>query len=358
MPSSYPKSISGLGNDQIRVLIEFAQDNGLTLAQTLANTHLTEADLANNLLSLSPDQELLIIQNIVSLVDDCPFRLGFKAGLQCKLHSFGLIGQSMLSSDTVKDALDIFSRFISKVFYFSSFEVNETQGRAIVTYSLTIPMNEIVGQFVTARDFGVTAYVHDLVMGKHSNRVFEIGLASPKPKGIDVLLEYFSCPIKFNTPQNYLIGDSRNLDLKMPYANPVTANILEQQCLKIIKQLDNSEHAHSTIKKVGKLLAQTGNFNMTREQAALMLNMSTRTLTRRLQEEHTSWRKVVAELRIRKACQLLKFSDLSIQCIADDIGFSSASAFTTAFARDKGHTPLEYRNRFKSKKPETICEDS
>lgn len=53
----------------------------------------------------------------------------------------------------------------------------------------------------------------------------------------------------------------------------------------------------------------------------------------------------VREARLRKSQALLSDSDMSVQDIADMVGFSSPCNFTTAFRQRLGMTPTQYRQR-------------
>ena len=54
----------------------------------------------------------------------------------------------------------------------------------------------------------------------------------------------------------------------------------------------------------------------------------------------------ILKAKIMTAQNILIFSDFSIADIADSLGFSSQSAFTAAFRKITGLTPLQYRNRY------------
>jgi AraC-like DNA-binding protein len=54
----------------------------------------------------------------------------------------------------------------------------------------------------------------------------------------------------------------------------------------------------------------------------------------------------ILKAKIMTAQNILIFSDFSIANIADSLGFSSQSAFTAAFRKITGLTPLQYRNRY------------
>ncbi len=55
----------------------------------------------------------------------------------------------------------------------------------------------------------------------------------------------------------------------------------------------------------------------------------------------------IRNIRLKKACELLKNDDLDITQISYALGFSSQSQFSTTFKRFMGMTPSEYRSKHK-----------
>ena len=53
----------------------------------------------------------------------------------------------------------------------------------------------------------------------------------------------------------------------------------------------------------------------------------------------------LAEIRINKAIELLKNSNMNISEISEEVGFVRSRYFTEIFKKRKGMTPSEYRNR-------------
>jgi DNA-binding LytR/AlgR family response regulator len=81
----------------------------------------------------------------------------------------------------------------------------------------------------------------------------------------------------------------------------------------------------------------------TLEHLAARLHMSPRTLHRRLGEEGSGFRRVLAQLRRELAARHLRDVRLPLGEIAFLLGFSEASAFHRAFRRWTGWPPLAYR---------------
>ena len=78
-------------------------------------------------------------------------------------------------------------------------------------------------------------------------------------------------------------------------------------------------------------------------RAARRLGMSPRTLQRRLAEQHTTFAKLLDELRREIAEHELRTTRASVDEIAYITGYSEASTFERAFKRWTHKTPREYR---------------
>ncbi|MTV18917.1 helix-turn-helix transcriptional regulator [Bradyrhizobium elkanii] len=73
--------------------------------------------------------------------------------------------------------------------------------------------------------------------------------------------------------------------------------------------------------------------------------ISTRTLQRHLGRMGTSYRAMLAEVRLNMACQLLADSGKPLSDVAKFLGYSSASSFSRTFARLMKVQPVVYRRQ-------------
>jgi AraC-like DNA-binding protein len=74
------------------------------------------------------------------------------------------------------------------------------------------------------------------------------------------------------------------------------------------------------------------------------LNMSERTLRRKLREENTSFRNLVDQLRMEMAIKYLRDTDLTVEAISESVGFSDAANFRQAFRRWTKAAPHAFRD--------------
>lgn len=81
------------------------------------------------------------------------------------------------------------------------------------------------------------------------------------------------------------------------------------------------------------------------ERAAYALDVSPRTLQRRLSEANLSYSEIVEQVRLEQARRLLGEPGRPVGAIARALGYTDAGSFTRAFARWTGMAPREFRKQ-------------
>lgn len=81
------------------------------------------------------------------------------------------------------------------------------------------------------------------------------------------------------------------------------------------------------------------------DKVAEELCVSTRTVTRQLNREHTTFQQIKDKVRLKLANMLLESTDLPVAGVATRVGFWVPSDFTRAYVRWTGQTPSDYRAR-------------
>jgi transcriptional regulator GlxA family with amidase domain len=110
-----------------------------------------------------------------------------------------------------------------------------------------------------------------------------------------------------------------------------------------------SHQSHATIEKVLSYIDQNLEREISQREVARMAGLSTagfsRFFSRNLGKTFVTY---VAELRIKRACQLLLDNEHGIAAIARLSGFHNLANFNRRFFRFKGMTPSEYRRLARS----------
>lgn len=169
----------------------------------------------------------------------------------------------------------------------------------------------------------------------------EVRFPHTAPLDISEHQRLFGCKLQFGWERSELVFARDLLDAPLVKADPTLQAILEAQVVSVIEKLPKGEATTDAVRR--HLAGELGKGQPTLEQIAPRLHMSPRTLHRRLDDEGTSFRKILSEVRRELASRHLMERRLAIGEIAFLLGFSEPSAFHRAFKRWTGHAPLIYR---------------
>jgi AraC-like DNA-binding protein len=106
------------------------------------------------------------------------------------------------------------------------------------------------------------------------------------------------------------------------------------------RRLDSGNHLSV---RVAMLIAASGDAGLNLETTAVRLNVSRRTLIRRLKEAGTSFGALLDEHRMQRAVELLANPDYTATEVGYRLGYQEPANFTRAFKRWFGTTPGKHR---------------
>jgi AraC-like DNA-binding protein len=262
--------------------------------------------------------------------------LGYFLGLQTRATLYGYLGFAFLSASRVGDALKLalefaplFSTALAMDLHVEgriaslSFEERADLGsvRDIVLINMLVGSREL-GRATTGRDTGGTA-----------------DFAFPEPE-YHARFAHLALNSRFNQPVNRIQFDAAVLNFPIITADPISAQLARIQCER---ELDELSFAAGLADRVRRLLADDDGTIGSLEQLAHHLDLSPRTLRRRLATEGATFSSLVDEGRRERALRILRSSRLSIDHVARQLGYTTASSFVRAFHRWTGKTPVQYR---------------
>jgi AraC-like DNA-binding protein len=88
------------------------------------------------------------------------------------------------------------------------------------------------------------------------------------------------------------------------------------------------------------------------------LDLSPRTLQRRLEQEGLTFSQLLSDVRLRMAADRLSSTDMGIWAIALDLGYTDASNFTRAFRAKTGVSPQTFRENINKSRDEARAQSS
>lgn len=168
-----------------------------------------------------------------------------------------------------------------------------------------------------------------------------IRVAYPAPAHARAYRQLFGCPIDFDQPCNQVIVDAAWLADPTPYSDPITNAMAHETCEEVLAGLCHSEGIAARIRQM--LIEHPGRFPNI-EATAAQLSMSPRMLHRKLEAEQTTYRDLLAEVRMSLAIEYLRKTTMTNEDIAARLGYSEAANFRHAFVRWTGKRPSDYRS--------------
>ena len=321
----------------VQLLTQFALDQGLGLDACLAGTGLDLSVLADPGAEIDAAQELLLIGNLVAALGHIP-GIGLKAGSRYQLNTYGIWGFAMLSSATFRGAAHLGLRYLDLTYAFHGMCLEEIDDQAhFLLDQRNVPVE--LRHFILERDLaGMLNIQRELTSAPIP--LIAVYLTLPTPADSHLYRELLGLEPIFNAAENRLVFASALLDRPLPGANPQVMQHCEQQCQALLAKRRVRAGLSGRIRD--RLLAQPGRLP-DMEQLANELHMTTRTLRRRLLEENSSYRQLLEEVRQALAEELLATGALTLEEIAERLGYGEVSNFMHAFKRWKGVTPRQYR---------------
>ena len=155
--------------------------------------------------------------------------------------------------------------------------------------------------------------------------------------------QLFRSPIEFRSSSNKLTFDSRFLSLPIAKADASLCALLDRHAEELLAKFPPQ---HSLVDQVRSIIAaELRGSDPSLEYVADKLNLTPRTLQRKLQDLGTSHNELLDQMRRQLAMRYLREREMAICEVAYLLGFSESSSFHRAFKRWTGLTPKEFRYR-------------
>ncbi|MGB8402519.1 MAG: AraC family transcriptional regulator ligand-binding domain-containing protein [Mycobacterium sp.] len=325
------------GTEGVRIMVQGGIAHGMTAAECLAGSGITEADLDDENAEIWAHQEFDVIRNLIAGLGDRP-GVGIEVGLHSTLGRAGVIGFLILASPTLRQGVELILPYLalSPTHLRFSIEADDQYGYLVADDS-ELPTD--VRAFIVERDLaGFVAAVqgaHLSMTPQWAETTLEAGRAAK-------LAESWELPVqKVRSGQraNRLAIRHELLDMPSPLADANTARKLEQQCRELLARRLSRVGITGQVRS--RLLHNPGELPAM-QTVADELHIDPRTLRRRLAAEGTSYRALLDEVRHQLAVELLE-QDLSVEEISRQLGYAETANFTHAFKRWEGTAPSYFR---------------
>lgn len=322
-------------------IIQFAGQQGANRQELLSLTGLTMADLADENLRLDASVYNAVLETALKRTGDA--FLGLHIGNYLSLSAAGLIVQIAQSSETVRQAVELIVQFANLGCQALPFVIHEKSDYielSITPNELWITQSpESVRHTTDAVILFTIRQLHSLTHQKYYPT--KIHFHYPKPPQTTAYDALFKCKIKFKQPTTSLYFDKQLFKEKIITSDYNLLKILIQYAELKLAQI-GQQSGFSTIVKQTILNLVKPKFP-TIETVAANLNLSVRTLQRKLKTEDKTYQSVLDNLKRQLALDYIKNPSLTISEITYLLSYSELSAFSRTFKRWTGKSPNEYR---------------
>ncbi len=264
--------------------------------------------------------------------------LGLRAARETTEADGSALYYAMSTAETMGDRIAVLARYARLVNDTLQITLVEEGARAVVRVENPIVLPRL------ALDFQIGSMLVRLSMAwpESMPRDLDVWFPYPEPAQLDeyratlpnARLHFGAAFSGFGVARELLAARQRTAD---PSLHRIIARHAENELAALPRTKSLAERVRE------HLINDLASGNGSAVRIARKLEMSRRTLNRKLEQEQTSFRVLLDDVRKQLALRYLSTRDMSIPDIALLTGFSEAAAFHRAFRRWTNQTPTEYR---------------
>jgi len=317
-----------------RLICAELRRRGFSEAEILDGTRLSWADLHGQSLFLSFEQVRRLILRALALSQSPS--LGLVVGQSTQLSAHGALGYAAMAASDIGQVLTLMQRFTALRQSVAYFDVDTTEGLALVLReerSAPEVREYLMGHFAAG-----LIRLMETITGQDLRSRIKVHWPFAEPPWAQAYRDF--CPnlcfgaqaLRIDLPLDLLTCPSLAPD-------PDAYRVALRDCERQLGQLQGGS---VTLRVQQRLLACVGSYP-TLEQMAETEHVSPRTLIRHLREEGVTYQYLLDHVREELACWLLVQTPLSVEAIAERLGYQDTSNFSRTFRRWLGVTPRAFR---------------
>jgi AraC-like DNA-binding protein len=279
-----------------------------------------------------------MIENSLSLSGDPGF--GLTMGMRESASTFDSIGFAVASCKCGEQAFRIMQRYQRITTYLAEIIIDKTEQHVAYCSRPTYPTEQFE-PFIVENAYASCVQFSRRIFQDESLHPVEVNLRYPEPSYRDRYDTFFRCPVRFNCADNRLIINREYVNRPFPTHNPDNAEMAMQFCERLLSEQPSDD----LVSKIRRHLVATPSRFPSMTEVAQEIGISEQTLRRSLKECDTTFQNIFDDIRKKITIEYLKNSDLTLEDIAELIGFGSAGNFHRAFKKWTGKSPTAFRRR-------------
>lgn len=320
-----------------RLVCAHLRQAGFDNATILQGTRLHWEQLLGGNHYLSLEQLARLLRRATALTQS-PW-LGLDIGGITSVSAHGALGYAIVSAPNLRVVLQTLARFTRLRFQLVNVVIAETD------QYFTVSMEELsalgdVREFVYGALLVTYLQLIDTVTSQRLRNI-HIELPISRPKWAEVYEQRCGCPVMFDAPAFCLQMPVSVLDTPCLTADVGTFRTALRDCENQLRQLDSGGPLSQQVSNC--LLNSTDGYPSL-DDVASSLAMSRRTLIRKLKIESSSYQELLDGVRQELAAWYLLETTVTVEKIAEQLGYQDSSNFSRTFRRWFGITPHAMRS--------------
>ena len=269
--------------------------------------------------------------------------LGLEFGRRVQPGTYSTLGYALMTCDTLADAIALVPHYRRLVFDYGYSDTALSIEGDQVEFAWLVQPGELpycapLAEATLAGWYGFGRWISNAELALNA-----VHFAHAAPVDVAPYGAYFGCPVHFAQARNALLFSRDLLELPLSQADRSLHLAMREQARAALDRVFGAAGTGQRARQaLSRLLPKA---EATLEAVAAQLDMSPRTLQRRLREEGLSFKRLLDALRRELALVYLADAGLSSLDIALLLGFSEQSSFTRACKEWTGSTPSAYRRR-------------
>ncbi|HUX25924.1 MAG TPA: AraC family transcriptional regulator [Burkholderiales bacterium] len=298
--------------------------------------------------ALASPQERVPMSRLIALFDTAVVLtgrpdLGLEFGRRVQPGTYSTLGYALMTCDTLADAIALVPHYRRLVFDYGYSDTALTLVGDHVEFAWLVQAGSLPYCVPLAEAMLAGWYSFGRWISNAELALTAVHFAHAAPTDVAPYGDYFGCPVHFGRKRNALRFPRTLLDTPLSQADRSLHLAMREQARTALDHVfGGREIGQRTRQALSKLLPKC---EAGLDAVASLLEMTPRTLQRRLREEGLNFKQVLDDLRRELALVYLADASLSSLDIALLLGFAEQSSFTRACKEWTGSTPTQYRRR-------------
>lgn len=274
---------------------------------------------------------------VAARMADCP-EIGVRVGQRFSLAQIGLLGELIRNSENVGAGLESYA--VHQRLYSQGFAPHLAVSGGQARFGFVVYHPHVHAPAATYDVLLAAAAVAIRELCGAGWKPEAVHLPREQPRDAGAYREHFRCRLRFDADHAEIVLPARDLDRPIAGADPVRRRAVEAE---IARQFDGN--LVPLLYRSLRVMLLEGDGRI--PALAQEFSMHRRTLARRLRLQGTRFRAVLDDVRYEVARGLLLDTGLPVTHIAGSLGYADATAFTRAFRRWSGASPVQWRMHHK-----------